>query len=201
MSKIAILGAGGRLGTRLVTEALGQALRVNALTRDPGKLHFANDNFNVFKGNVETGEGLGPALAGCRWVVTSLSSTHPSECVSHLVKTLSSRPVDRLLFVARADGTVPAHGLSKFSSLVGHKKQDVAHDLTSALELLEVSGMPFTVLRTDSITDGPGGHPVVASEGRQAPGKVSRIDLARFILSVLHLPEWNLRDAQVGSAR
>jgi hypothetical protein len=158
---------------------------------------------NVFQGNVETGEGL-DALLGCRWVVTSISSTHPSECVSHLVKKLSGRPVERLLFVARADGTVPTQGLgSKFSSFLGgNAKRDVAHDLAAALELLQVSGLPFSVLRTNGITDDPGGKPVLVDQVTRPPlGKISRIDLARFILKALDDPEWNLLDANVGSAR
>ena len=184
-------------------EALAQQLRVNALTRHPAKLHVANEDVNVFQGNVETGEGL-DALLGCRWVITSISSTHPSECVSHLVKKLSGRPVERLLVVARADGTVPTHGLgSKFSSFMGgSSKKDVAHDLTAALELLQVSGLPFSVLRTNGITDEPGGHPVLVDEvNKPALGKISRIDLARFIFKALEDPEWSLRDANVGSSR
>ena len=193
MGKIAILGAGGKLGTRLVHEALAQEMQVNAVTRDPKKLRLANANFNVFQGDTEKGEGLESAVLGCRWVVSVVSSNQPSTCVANLLKALKQRWVDRLVFVARSDDTVPAHGLSKLSGIL-HRKE-VAKDLGTALELLQVSGLPYLVLRTTGLTDGPGGKEVLAG----ADGHVSRVDLARFILNVLNAPEWGFRDAIVGT--
>ena len=201
MSKIGILGAGGRLGSRLVHEALTRELHVNALSRNPARLHIANELLNVFKADVEKGEGL-EALAGCRWVVSALSSAHPSDCVAHLVRAHSLRKVERLVFVSRADDTVPAHGLSeRVASLVGHRKQDVARDISSAVELLQVSGLPYVVLKTTGLTDEPGGKRIVSGEvGKSKPGPIGRVDLARFILDILDAPGWDLREVNVGVA-
>jgi putative NADH-flavin reductase len=90
MQKIAILGAGGKLGTRLVHEALSNELHVNAVTRDPTKLGIAHANFNVFKGDAEKGEGLDRAVLGCRYVVSVVSSPRPPDCVAHLLKAMAA---------------------------------------------------------------------------------------------------------------
>ncbi|MDP1829631.1 MAG: SDR family oxidoreductase [Archangium sp.] len=201
MSKIAILGAGGRLGGRLVHEALDRQMRVNALTRDPTRLRIANELCNVFKGNVETGEGVEAALAGCRWVVSAVSSPHPADFVSRLVKAHNVRKVDRLVFVSRADDTVPVHGFQeRLASVIGHRTRDVARDIAAAHELLEVSGLPWLVLKTNGLTDDAGGKQVVTSEpGQPRPGPVSRVDLARFILGVIDAPGWHSREVNVGT--
>lgn len=196
MGRIAILGAGGRLGTRLVSEALAAELTVHAVTRDPTKLHFANERFNVFKGDLETGVGLERAVSGCRWVVSAVSSSRPSDCVAHLLKAIGTRWVDRLVFVSRADDTVPAHGLARLSSMVNRKQ--VAHELSSAVDLLRVSGLPWLIIKTTGLTDETAGKQVVWG-GEALPGKISRADLARFILKALDQPEWNMRELNVGT--
>lgn len=201
MSKIAILGAGGRLGGRLVHEALDRELKVNALTRDPTRLHLANERCNVFKGDVETGEGVEAALAGCRWVVSAVSSPHPADFVSRLVRAHNVRKVERLVFVSRADDTVPVHGLKeRLASVIGHRNRDVAREIAQAHELLELSGLAWLVLKTNGLTDDAGGKQVVSSEvGQARPGPVSRVDLARFIFGILDAPGWQFREVNVGT--
>lgn len=201
MSKIAILGAGGRLGGRLVHEALDRELRVNALTRDPTRLHLANERCNVFKGDVATGEGVEAALAGCRWVVSAVSSPHPADFVSRLVKAHNVRKVERLVFVSREDDTVPVHGLKdRLASVIGHRNRDVAKDIAAALQLLELSGLPWLVLKTRELTTDAGGKQVISSApGEPRPGPVSRVDLARFILGILDAPDWQFREVNVGT--
>jgi len=135
-------------------------------------------------------------------VVSALSSARPSDCVAHLVRAHGLRKVEHLVFGSRADDTVPTHGLSeRVSSLVGHRKQDVARDISSAIELLQVNGLPYVVLKTTGLTDEPGGKRIVSGEvGQSRPGPVGRADLARFILDMLNAPGWDLREVNVGVA-
>jgi len=113
MSKLAVLGASGRLGMQLIHQALSQDLEVHALTRDPKKVHGANERLTVFKGDLEKDLGVHEAVVGCKYVVSVVSSPHPSDCVAHLVKAIGMRKVERVVFVSRADDTVPSHGLSE----------------------------------------------------------------------------------------
>jgi hypothetical protein len=173
------------------------------VTRDPKKVHAANEHLSVYKGDVEKDVGLHEALVGCRYVVSVVSSSRPSDCVANVVKAIGLRKVERVIFVSRADDTVPSHGLSeKFSLVVGHRKQDVAHDLSNSIDLLRDSGLPYVVLKTNGLTDEPFGKDVVVGDvGAPPPGRIGRADLARFILGILEAPEWAMREATVGTAR
>jgi uncharacterized protein YbjT (DUF2867 family) len=199
VSRVAVIGASGRLGGRLVLEALGLDLRVNAVSRDPSKLRVANERFNAFQGDLEKGQGIDKAVVGCRWVVSAMSSSQPSTCVANLIKAISFRGVERIVLIGRADDTVPAHGLSgRVGALLG--KKQVAQDIAGAVELLQVSGLPYLVLKTNGLTDDAGGKEVVTSETHQPPpGKISRVDLARFVFRVVDQPEWACRAVNVGA--
>ncbi len=98
--------------------------------------------------------------------------------------------------LSRADDTIPAHGLAKFTPVINRKK--VAHELASAIDLLRVSGLPWLVLRVTGLTDDAAGHPFETGD-QVLPGKVSRIELAKFILRTRSEPELNMRELNVGS--
>jgi uncharacterized protein YbjT (DUF2867 family) len=196
---VAVIGASGRLGGRLVLEALALDLRVNAVSRDPSRLHVANEHFNAFQGDLEKGQGIEKAVLGCRWVVSAISSQHPSTCVANLIKAINFRGVERIVFIARADDTVPSHGLGeRLGSLLG--KKQVGEDISGAVDLLRVSGLPYLVLKTNGLTDESGGKELVTAEpGQRPPGKLSRADLARFVFRVVERPEYACRELTVGT--
>ncbi|HWE25396.1 MAG TPA: NAD(P)H-binding protein [Myxococcales bacterium] len=77
MSRIAILGASGGLGTQLVTCALEEGFEVSALVRDPEKITSANYNLTVIQGDAGSGEDIQVATEGCRFVVSALAPPSP----------------------------------------------------------------------------------------------------------------------------
>lgn len=202
MSRIAIVGANGALGRVLTQEALTRDLRVNAVTRDATKLHAANENLSVYQADADTGEGLAAALKGCRFIVSTVGSERPSDCVGNIVRVAAPKKVDKLVFVSRLGGTQP-HGVKAVFSKFGagkQKAQAVQHDLGVALDLVRLSGLNYVVLNVAALSDeAPGRRLGVTDVGVAGPsaGVVGRADLARFILSVLEDPAWSCREVQL----
>ena len=62
--KIALIGATGFVGSRLLTEALTRGHQVTAIVRDPAKLTEQNDRLTVVTGDVDKPEQLAAQLAG-----------------------------------------------------------------------------------------------------------------------------------------
>lgn len=63
---IAIAGATGFIGRRLVARLVSEGARVRALARDPeGAAEVLGDEVEIARADVETGEGLADALEGC----------------------------------------------------------------------------------------------------------------------------------------
>ncbi len=204
MSRIAILGASGGLGSLLVHEALDAGMNVNALTRNPRRLTMANEHLNVFEGDVDSGRGLEQLIAGCRFVVSVAASPNPADAVSHVIKAVGLKRVDRVVFVSRLGGP-QAHGVKGLlTALVKPRAREVEHDLGDALELVRVSGLDYVVIHTVGLTDARAGHGVSFSDvgsGGLPPTPVGRHDLAHFILMTLTAPGWSCREVLVRAGK
>lgn len=71
--KIALIGATGFVGSRLLTEALGRGHQVTAILRTPAKLTVENDNLTVVAGDVTQPDQLAKQLAGHDIVISAFN--------------------------------------------------------------------------------------------------------------------------------
>ncbi|MFK4187980.1 NAD(P)-dependent oxidoreductase [Streptomyces sparsogenes] len=73
MARIAVFGAGGRVGRHLVAEADGRGHQVTAVVRDPAKYPgLAAGNVTVVAGDVTDPAGVAAAVAGHDAVISSI---------------------------------------------------------------------------------------------------------------------------------
>ena len=72
--KIALIGATGFVGSKLLTEALNRGHHVTAIVRDPSKLTEQNENLTVVRGDVNNVDDLAQQLAGHDVVVNSFNA-------------------------------------------------------------------------------------------------------------------------------
>jgi uncharacterized protein YbjT (DUF2867 family) len=75
--KILILGATGRTGRHVITEALKRGHRVSAIARDPEKL--GDEHIDVFRGTPYDYETVEKALEGCDAVINTLNISRRSD--------------------------------------------------------------------------------------------------------------------------
>ena len=207
MSRIAILGAGGRLGTHLITGALEQGFEVSALVRNPKKTTRTNYNFTLIEGDAASGEGIQVAIEGCRFVLSALGARKPvmTACVRNLVRELQAMKVlERFIFVSwlgAGDSAIQAQDVSELRSVITratHKK--MFEDISRAEGIIQASPLPYVILRPTRLTDGGPTNSTVAVDAKEAPpGAISRIDLASFVFRMLEEPGWERREVTVGS--
>jgi putative NADH-flavin reductase len=106
--KVAIIGASGKTGTRLVRESLRRGHRVVAVCRDSSVAKLdefsGSDGFALVTAPVVSDEGmLTKALAGCDAVVAVLISVRrlkATELVASLARATGATGVKRLVFTA-----------------------------------------------------------------------------------------------------
>lgn len=207
MSRIAILGASGGLGTHLITSALEHDFEVSALVRDPKKITRANYNLTLIKGDAGSGEDVQAAIEECRFVVSALGARKPvmTACVQNLVKQLQAvKVLKRFIFVSwlgAGDSAMQAQGVSELRSVITrttHKK--MFEDISRAEDIIRASRLPYVILRPTRLTDGGPTHSTVAVDAKEAPpGPISRVDLAHFVFRILEEPAWERREVTVGS--
>lgn len=208
MSRVAVLGASGRLGSELVLRALQTGLSVNAFARDPKKVRHFNERLTVYQGDAATGAGLAAAVRGCAFVVSTLDSNEPvmSSALGHLLSVVKHPPLQRLVLVSRLGVGDSAGQVAQISGLLAPLAPKVQRplyaDLSKAEGLLRTSKVPWSLLRPTWLTDDvPSGEVVAVDAHAEPPSRISRAALARFIITVLEDPAWVGREATVGTKR
>ena len=116
--KVAIIGASGKTGVRLVRQSLKRGYQVVAVCRNTSVVKLEaltdDDGLTVISVPVVSDEdALIRALAGCDAVVAVLITVwdlKATELVTSLVKATNANGVRRLVFTAGEVTTVPAEG-------------------------------------------------------------------------------------------
>lgn len=105
--KIALIGASGNAGSRILKELLGRGHQVTAIARHPEKIEKA-DNVTAVKADVADVEGLASVLRGHDAVISSVhfSATDPAD----LIRAVSLSGVKRYLVVGGAGSLEIAPG-------------------------------------------------------------------------------------------
>lgn len=145
--KLIVYGATGRVGSRVVEEALNRGHRVTAVSRDPGRVEKKHENLSAVKGNVLDPESVAALVEGQDIVVVSVrgsvdKSKKPEKTVHRLAAEVivnvlrdMGAGAPRLIFVGGAGsleikpGVLYADKLSIF--IPGFVRQEIAgHVLT-----------------------------------------------------------------------
>jgi uncharacterized protein YbjT (DUF2867 family) len=209
MSRIAVLGAGGALGTHLVNLALEHDFEVTALVRDPAKVTRANYNLTVVKGDAGSREEVQPAIEECKFVVSALGARKPTmtACLRNLVPELQAvKVLKRFVFVSwlgAGDSAIQAQAVSEIRSVITRTmRARMFDDITRAEEIIRASPLPYVILRPTRLTDDDAtGSAVAVDANADPPGPISRADLAHFVFRILDEPGWERREVTVGGTR
>lgn len=194
MAVVAVFGATGRTGSRVLARAVAAGHEVRVLVRDPDKLGPVGDQVSVLRGDVLDPGSVDRTLAGAGAVLSVFGQVKGSprdlqtrgtrlivEAMRHhgasRVVTLSGGGLrasqDRPKLPDRLIGTA-------LKLMAGH----VLDDAEGHLAVLRESGLEWTVVRGPRLTEAPGrGHYRVGWVGVDASTQISRDDLADFILT------------------
>lgn len=194
MTVIALFGATGKTGHRVLTRALAAGCEVRALVRDPAKLVTTSPALTVIRGDVLDADAVDQAVAGSDAVLSLFGQvkgsppTLQAEGNQLIVDAMGRHEVKRIVTLsggglsAPLDRPGPADRVIRFllKTLSGH----VLADAEQHLRVLEASGLEWTVVRGPRLTEKPGaGTYRVGWVGVDASTQISRDDLADFILT------------------
>lgn len=122
--KIAIFGASGMIGQRIVNEALARGHEITAVVRDPAKFTPADASIKVVQGDVLDADAIAKAVAGHDVVVSSVGPAHDGSSAPRLlvnsahalIAGLKKAGVPRLIVVGGAGSLEVAPGLKLFDT-------------------------------------------------------------------------------------
>lgn len=191
---IALLGATGKTGRRVLDRALAAGYDVQALVRDPAKLVAQDPRLTVVAGDVLDPGAVDRVVAGSDVVLSLFGQvkgsprTLQTDGTRNVVDAMQRHGVRRLVTLsggglrAPQDRPKAPDKVIRFllKTLAGH----VLADAEGHLAILEASDLDWTVVRGPRLLETPGtGSYRVGWVGVEASTQISRDDLADFLLT------------------
>jgi len=192
---IALFGGTGQTGKKFLEGALAAGYDVKALVRDPKKLNLSNAKLTVVQGDVLNVEDVNQTVADTDIVVSLFGHVKGSpewlqtNGTRNIVAAMKSNNVNRIISLSGGGLPFPEKDKPKFADKLirGIMKLAVPKVLNDAIkhhEVLEKSGLKWTIVRAPRLTNDPKkGEYRVGWVGVNASTKISRGDLADFILT------------------
>lgn len=114
--KIALLGATGTIGQRILQEALTRGYQVTAIVRDPARVSQSHANLRVTTGDIFNPQSLASAASGHDVVISAFGPQHDQsealvEATRALVEGVKLAGVSRLVMVGGAGSLEVASGV------------------------------------------------------------------------------------------
>jgi putative NADH-flavin reductase len=196
--KLLILGATGRLGRQLVTQALAKGHDITILARDRSKVDLQHERLRVVEGDAKNTAALSDAMRGQDAVISALGrglsfkSEHLMEqSVPGILATMQANGIRRLMFTSAmgvGDSYRDAPMMPKifFRTLL----RGIYADKAIGERMIRNSALEWTIVQPAHLNDRPLTKHYRAGERVPLSGmpQISRADTAHFILDRLHDP-------------
>lgn len=209
--KVLIFGATGPTGRELVTRALDKGHEVTAFARNPKGLGMEpGEGFKIFTGDVLHPQAVDRAMKGQRAVLcavgprahTGIGET-PVNVVSvatrHIIEAMERCKTKRLISLSSVGvGDSRGQGGFFFESIIRplFLKQQF-RDKERQEEAVRESSVEWVIVRPTRLVNGPArGELKVSTNGERVPGRITRADVAAFMVDQLTSDE-HLRQAPV----
>ena len=196
MTTIALFGATGRTGSRVLTRLLDQGHEVCALVRDAARLRPSqHPALTVVTGDVMDAAAVRQAVEGADAVLSLFGQVKGSpprvqtEGTRAIAAAMEDVGVQRIVSLSGGGLPDPVHDRPKLADrairgIMRVAAGQVLDDAADHLHVLEQSGLDWTVVRAPRLTEAPGvGRYRVGWVGVDASTRISRDDLADFIVT------------------
>jgi putative NADH-flavin reductase len=195
--RLLVLGATGRTGQEVLTQALQQGHDVTALVRDADKLEADHKRLDVRVGDVTEDAAIEEALVGQDAVLSTLGARGVGELfgtnlitrtAEALVPSMEAGNVRRLIFLsALGVGESAAYAARVQRIVMGTLLRQISQDKAAGEDLIRRSKLDWTLVYPPSLSNGPLTEDYRAGKDLRvkATAKISRADVADFMLGQL----------------
>ncbi|TBL81171.1 NAD(P)-dependent oxidoreductase [Paenibacillus thalictri] len=158
---ILILGATGRVGSRIAALALQDGHHVTVLVRSPDKLDLVRGNVTIIEGNALSKTDMQRAAAGNDAVISALSTdgtTTLSETTPLIVETMLQQNIRRIVTIGTAGilQSKTSPGMLRYQSGESNRKLTrAAEEHHRAFDVLLQSPLDWTIICPTYLPDGP----------------------------------------------
>ncbi|WP_026590871.1 SDR family oxidoreductase [Bacillus sp. UNC437CL72CviS29] len=191
INKVAIIGANGKAGKYLITQALLEGYFVRILTRDPQKFKISHKHLEVVKGDARDISAIRRLLQGCNAVINAVGQPKKesyifSTVTNHILEVMKEYGIKRYILISGGSMDVQEDTKSLLNK-IGAKLfrlflSSMMKDKYKELQLVRDSNVSWTIVRLPFVVDGEGTGKIKESL-IDLPGiKIQNGDIAPFVI-------------------
>lgn len=197
--KIAIIGASKGVGNSLLNLALEEDHDVSILVRDPSKIDISNPTLNIVQGDIRDLDSVKSVISGqdatciCIGIApTNKPVTVFSQGAENVLCAMQSQPPQKLVSVSGIGaGDSKGHGGFLYDRILNPLLlKTIYADKDKQEAIIKASKVEWLIVRPGFLTDGvrTGNYQIIDDLTGITAGKISRLDVADFILKQLQNP-------------
>lgn len=195
--RILIIGATRGIGRQLLTQAIERGVTVSALVRNPNRFRFHHLQLTVFPGDIMDSAAIKRSVSGHDAVCITVGTTPTrkrvrlfSQGTQNVIAAMQSSGVRKLICVTGIGaGNSRNHGGFLYDKLFQPLLlKAIYEDKDRQEEIVRQSSLEWVIARPGFLTNGPltGRYRVITDLDGVTAGKISRADVAHFILEQVH---------------
>ncbi|MEY8348231.1 SDR family oxidoreductase [Bacillus cereus] len=191
INKIAIIGANGKAGKYLVTQALKEGYLVRILTRNPQKFKISYKHLEVVQGDARDISAIHQLLQGCNAVINAVGQPKKesyifSKVTNRILKIMEEYRIKRYILIS--GGSMDVQGdvksiLNKIGAMLFRLfLSDLMKDKYKELQLVRNSDVNWTIVRLPFVIDGEGIGKIKESLRDLSGITIQNGDIAPFVI-------------------
>jgi putative NADH-flavin reductase len=199
--RIAIIGASRGIGAELLKAAIEEGHEVTALVRDPATLNASTPALKIIKGDVLDSSSVAAAIAGQEAICICIGippTRKPvdvfSRGIQNILGAIEKESKQNLILVTGIGaGDSKGHGGFFYDRILNPLLLATNYaDKDRAESIVKASNVEWLIVRPGFLTNGPrtGNYRVIENLSGVTAGKISRADVADFILKQLASPTY-----------
>lgn len=204
--RLLILGSTGATGRTLLDQALAAGHEVTVLVRHASRLTIAHPHLAVAVGDATDSKALGHVMRDKDAVLSavgagnSLRSEIASRAMAALIPAMRSQSLKRVIFLS-SFGVGDSFEQASLLQRLAYRTmlRQIFADKAKADAMLRASGLDWTLVYPTLLTNGArsGTYRMGERLAMKGMAKISRADVAAFMLAQLGTDEWRCRTAVV----
>ena len=205
--KIIVFGATGGTGKLVVEQALLAGHEITVVVRNPAAFTLCDKNLEIIKGDVlqpgsfENEIKDKDAVISCLGIKQRIPTTIYSEGITNIINAMQKQNVSRIICLSAAAVIIPPKSSLLMKFVTRNILQKIFKysyaDMLVMEKILAGSNLNYTIIRPPWLRDTKrtGKYRVTINEYLSDPSKISRADLAEYIVN--HLTDEKIFRARV----
>ena len=205
--KIFLFGATGTTGLKLTEQALSAGHQVTVYVRNPEKLGALKDKVKIIQGELTDEQKILESMSGQEAIIMALgyrtfkdSSQFLSKTAATVVKGMQQHGISKLVYLS-------AYGIGGKDSVTNSFLRFVLKsfglikpfkDHFISEKIIRQSNLDWTLARPGRLTDDKALGTYRAEVGLKGFFRISRADVANFMLDAVSNPKWSKKAVDLG---